>query len=80
MEPGGSRFRHEARLHQGVDGFAAGIARFVRGGLEAGEAVLVAAIEHHAGPLRAELRSDAAEVELLAVAEIGRSPARIIPA
>ena len=80
MEPGESGFRHEALFYTGVDGFVAGTARFVREGLEAGETVLVAVAEEHVGPLRAELRGDAAEVEFLAEARFGRNAARIIPA
>ncbi|HET9168800.1 MAG TPA: anti-sigma factor RsbA family regulatory protein [Actinospica sp.] len=80
MEPGGTRFRHEALFYEGEDGFVERTSGFVREGLEAGERVLVAVAEERAAPLRAELRSDAADVEFLAPAGLGRNPARIIPA
>jgi anti-sigma regulatory factor (Ser/Thr protein kinase) len=79
-EPAESPFRHEALFYQGVDGFVAGTAGFVREGLGVGEAVLVAVIAERARALREELSGDAAAVEFLDVAELGRNPARIIPA
>jgi len=73
-------FRHEALLYAGDEQFVTATARFVREGLGDGEAVLVAVIEPRASMLREELASDAAEVEFLDMAEVGRNPARIIPA
>lgn len=80
MEPAGRRFRHEALLYQGDEAFVAATSSFVREGLGAGEAVMVAVVEERAGALREELGADAAEVEFLPMAEVGRNPARIIPA
>ena len=73
-------FRHEALLYSGTEQFVTGTARFVREGLGGGEAVLVAVIEPRASLLRDELGSDAPEVEFLDMADVGRNPARIIPA
>jgi len=73
-------FRHEALLYAGSEQFVTGTARFVREGLNDGEAVLVAVIEPRASLLREELGSDAPAVEFLDMADIGRNPARIIPA
>jgi anti-sigma regulatory factor (Ser/Thr protein kinase) len=73
-------FRHEALLYAGDEQFVAGTSRFVRQGLNDDEAVLVAVIEPRATLLREELGSDAPEVEFLDIADVGRNPARIIPA
>jgi anti-sigma regulatory factor (Ser/Thr protein kinase) len=81
MGPAQTPFRHEALLYDGADGFVAPTAGFVREGLEAGEAVLVAVLEDRAEALREELgAADAAQVEFLDMAAVGRNPARIIPA
>jgi len=80
MGPTDRRFRHEALLYEDTDEFVAETSRFVREGLDAGEAVLVAVVEERAKPLREELGVDASRVEFLAMAEVGRNPARIIPA
>jgi anti-sigma regulatory factor (Ser/Thr protein kinase) len=79
MEPARQRFRHEAFLYEDADGFVAGTAGFVREGLDAGESVLVAVVEERADPLREELGADAALVEFLDMARVGRNPGRIIP-
>jgi anti-sigma regulatory factor (Ser/Thr protein kinase) len=73
-------FRHEALLYAGDEQFVTATAQFAREGLGGGEAVLVAVIEPRASMLRAELAIDAPELEFLDMAEVGRNPARIIPA
>jgi anti-sigma regulatory factor (Ser/Thr protein kinase) len=73
-------FRHEALLYAGAEQFVTATAHFIREGLGGDEAVLVAVIEPRAAILREELGSDAREVEFLDIAEVGRNPARIIPA
>ena len=73
-------FRHEALLYAGDEQFVTSTTRFVREGLNNGEAVLVAVIEPRASMLREELGSDAPAVEFLDMAVVGRNPARIIPA
>lgn len=73
-------FRHEAFLYDGREQFLSGTTAFVRGGLDAGEAVLVAVVEARARLLRDALGPDADRVEFLDMAEVGRNPARIIPA
>ncbi|WP_034261436.1 anti-sigma factor RsbA family regulatory protein [Actinospica robiniae] len=79
MEPAG-RFRHEALFYQEAPHYVADTARYVREGLAAGESVLVAVVEEHARSLREELGADAARVEFLDMAQVGRNPARLIPA
>ncbi|MEY9935470.1 anti-sigma regulatory factor (Ser/Thr protein kinase) [Catenulispora sp. GP43] len=73
-------FRHEAFLYSGDEHFLAGTTAFVRDGLDAGEAVLVAVIAARAALLRRALGRDADRVEFLDMALTGRNPARIIPA
>ena len=73
-------FRHEAFLYADHAQFLAGTTAFVRGGLQAGEAVLVAVVEPRASLLHQALGSDAERVEFLDMADVGRNPARIIPA
>ncbi|MEY9930521.1 anti-sigma regulatory factor (Ser/Thr protein kinase) [Catenulispora sp. GP43] len=73
-------FRHEAFLYSGDEHFVRGVGAFVRAGLEAGEAVLVAVAEARADLLRQELGRDAGRVEFLDIVNVGRNPARIIPA
>lgn len=76
-EPG---FRHEAMLYRGGREFLAGAAAFVREGLRAGEPVMAAVPEDKARLLREELGAAAGAVEFVDMAEVGRNPARIIPA
>jgi anti-sigma regulatory factor (Ser/Thr protein kinase) len=73
-------FRHEALLYAGAEQFVTVTADFIREGLGGDEAVLVAVIEERASILREELGRDARAVEFLDIAEVGRNPARIIPA
>ena len=74
------RFRHEAFVYKGTEDFVAGTAGFVREGLDAHEAVLVAVIKANTRALCSELGRDAREVEFLDMESLGRNPARIIPA
>ena len=73
-------FRHEALLYAGMQDFLAGTVPFVRGGVEAGEPVLVVESAAKIALLRAELGSDARSVVFADMAEVGANPARIIPA
>ncbi len=72
------RFRHEAWIYHGEREFIAGAAPFVRGGLDAGEAVMVATAPTNLEWLERELGADAARVELVDMAEAGRNPGRIL--
>ena len=74
-------FRHEAILYAGQQEFVDRIGAFVREGAEAGEPVLVVVGAHKIGWLRsalADLEPDAVSYEDMA--DVGRNPARIIPA
>ena len=71
-------FHHEALLYDGSAGFLSGTLPFIQDGLERGDAVLVAVADE-----RIELLRDAlgpSDVEFADVTELGRNPARIIPA
>ncbi len=73
-------YRHEAFLFRGLDGLLDGTVPFVRAALDADEPVMVALIDAHWQPLRAALGPDAARVHHVDMGELGRNPARIIPA
>jgi anti-sigma regulatory factor (Ser/Thr protein kinase) len=73
-------FRHEAFLYAGAAGFLRGTVPFIHAGLEAGEPVLVVVAAEKIDDLRHELGVDAAGVTFADMAEVGRNPARIIPA
>lgn len=76
----GGAFVHEALLYRDADEFAAGVAAFVRAGLDGGEPVLVAAPPGQIALLKDALGDAAAEVAFLDMTELGRNPSRIIPA
>jgi len=73
-------FRHEALLYAGEDEFVDGCASFVRCGLEQGEPTLVVVGRRKLDALREALGADAAGVSFADMADVGRNPARIIPA
>ena len=75
-----SAFRHEAFLYAGAEGFLRGTVPFIRAGVEAGEPVLVVVGAEKIRRLRDALGADASEVAFADMAEVGRNPARIIPA
>jgi anti-sigma regulatory factor (Ser/Thr protein kinase) len=73
-------FRHEALFYAGEDGFLAGTLPFLQQGAERGENALVAVSRARIDALRAELGEAADFVRFVDMAELGRNPARIIPA
>lgn len=75
MRPG--VFAHAALYYVDLDEFLAGTTSFVRGGLEAGEPVLVAVPEPRLSALRSEHRDE--PVRFVNMAEAGRNPNRILP-
>lgn len=78
--PHDRRFRHEALLYAGPEKFVAATASFVRDSLAAEEPIMVAVIEPRRNLLREELGADAEHVQFIDMEEVGRNPARIIPA
>lgn len=75
-----NEFRHEAFMYAGSADFLAGTVPFIRGGLTAGEPVLVVESAGKVAMLRAELGSEAELVHFADMAGVGANPARIIPA
>ncbi|PPK71008.1 sensor histidine kinase [Actinokineospora auranticolor] len=73
-------FAHEALVYRDPSSFVDGAAVFVRDGLLAGESVFAVLPPHPAKLLREALGARAEEVHFLDVVEIGRNPARLIPA
>lgn len=74
------RFRHEALFYADPDGFLAGTVPFIRGGLEAGEPVLVVESPEKIALLHEALGPDSDNVNFADMAAVGANPARIIPA
>ena len=74
------RFRHEALLYSGDEQFVEACVSFIRAGLEADEPTLVVALADKLEKLREALGPNAKRVHFGDMAEIGRNPARIIPA
>src|SRR5918997_795476 len=73
-------FRHEAMFYQGMREFLDGATAFLREGVAAGEPTLVVVSADKIHALRRELGDDATRVQFADMAEVGRNPARIIPA
>jgi len=73
-------YRHEAFFWHGRAEFVQGLIPFVREGIHAGEAVMVAVIPEHARWIRKNLGPSASQVSFVDMTELGRNPARIIPA
>jgi anti-sigma regulatory factor (Ser/Thr protein kinase) len=73
-------YRHEAYVYRGERGFLEATVPFVRAAIEADEPILVAVIEPRLRLVQAALGADAGRVTFVNMADIGRNPARIIPA
>jgi anti-sigma regulatory factor (Ser/Thr protein kinase) len=71
---------HQALFYAGEREYLDGILRFITPGLKAGEPVAAAIPPERGALLRRELAGYADEVEILDMYELGRNPARIIPA
>lgn len=77
---GHTDFHHEAFFYGDPDEFLAGALPFLREGLDAGEPALVAVGRRRAEDLKGALNGDAEEIRFVDMEELGRNPARIIPA
>jgi anti-sigma regulatory factor (Ser/Thr protein kinase) len=73
-------YRHEAFLYRGDAEFVSGCLPFLRAGLDAGEPVMVAVVPSRIALLRDALGAAAAGIRFVDMAELGRNPARILPA
>lgn len=75
-----AQFRHEALLYDGMDEFVDETSRFIRDAVEADEPILVVVSAEKIGHLQDELGPHGSHVDFKDMAEVGRNPARIIPA
>jgi hypothetical protein len=73
-------YRHEALLYRGMQGFLDAVVPFIREGVQFGQPVMVAVSAPKILALQAELGADADAVCFVDMAEMGKNPARIIPA
>jgi anti-sigma regulatory factor (Ser/Thr protein kinase) len=73
-------FRHEALWYEGEQGFVHGCTAFIRDGLVGGEPILVVVPAHKIKLLQGALGADADGVTFADMADVGKNPARIIPA
>ena len=73
-------FRHEALLYAGDDEFVERAAAFIRDGVAEGEPTLVVVDARKIARLREALGADADAVQFADMHELGKNPARIIPA
>jgi anti-sigma regulatory factor (Ser/Thr protein kinase) len=71
--------RHSAFFYRGLAEYAAALRDFVRASVAGGEPVLVA-VPQRRSPLLADLDGSSGLVEFADMTELGRNPARIIPA
>jgi anti-sigma regulatory factor (Ser/Thr protein kinase) len=72
--------RHEALFYSGAAEYVAGTVPFMLDGLATGEDVLVVVSQERAEQMRTALGAQAASVQFADMADVGRNPARIIPA
>jgi anti-sigma regulatory factor (Ser/Thr protein kinase) len=73
-------FCHEALFYGDGDELLAGTVPFLREGVEAGEAILVAMPEANLDLLRGSLNGEVEQIQFVNMEELGRNPARIIAA
>jgi anti-sigma regulatory factor (Ser/Thr protein kinase) len=75
-----STHAHHALFYRDDDDYVQAVGDFIAPGLEAGEPVAVAVPPSRCGLLRERLGNDTEHVQMLDMLELGRNPARIIPA
>jgi anti-sigma regulatory factor (Ser/Thr protein kinase) len=75
----GPDFQHEALIYEDQAQFLATAVPFLSAALAAGEPAMVAVRQANAESLRVELGADAEGVGFVAIEEVGRNPARIVP-
>ena len=73
-------YRHEAFLWHDRADYIDGLVPFISEGLAAGEPVMVSTMAEHTDWLRDALGPEAGNVSFIDLAELGRNPAKIIPA
>jgi anti-sigma regulatory factor (Ser/Thr protein kinase) len=75
-----SQLHHEAFFFGDEEEYLAGVVPFLCAGLEAGEEVMVAVTAEKIELIEGALGADAAQIRFADMEELGRNPARIIPA
>jgi anti-sigma regulatory factor (Ser/Thr protein kinase) len=75
----GPDFQHEALIYEDAAQFLGVAVPFLSAAVAAGEPALVAVRRANAELLEAELGSDAEKVGFVAIEDVGRNPARIVP-
>jgi anti-sigma regulatory factor (Ser/Thr protein kinase) len=75
-----SGLRHAALFYTDIDEYLSALSDFVRAGVAAGEGVMVAISQSRSAQLRPFLSSFNGQVTFADMAELGRNPARIMPA
>jgi anti-sigma regulatory factor (Ser/Thr protein kinase) len=73
-------FRHEALFYAGTDGFVSRVSTFIRDSVAHREPILVVVSDEKIELLREELGGDPEGVRFADMLQVGRNPARIIPA
>ena len=73
-------FRHLALFYRGSGEYLPALCGFIQSSRARGGPVLVAVPQRKAQLVRRELGDDSAQVTLIDMTELGRNPARIIPA
>jgi anti-sigma regulatory factor (Ser/Thr protein kinase) len=71
---------HQALFYTGEREYLDGVTAFVKPALKAGDPVAATTLPDTGELLRRELNGDGTEIEILDAVELGRNPARIIPA
>ena len=77
---GEASFRHDALFYEGNEGFVSRASAFIRDSVSVGEPILVVVSEEKIELLRRELGGDPDGVRFADMLQVGRNPARIIPA
>ena len=72
-------FQHQALIYEGADEYLAGTVPFLWAALEAEQPVLVAVAWERAELLMRELGGDARWVQFVAIEEVARNPAALVP-
>lgn len=73
------RFRHRALIYEGINEYLTGTAPFVEDAVRAGEPILVAVGPAQMEWLQRRLNGDGHYVQFVAMEDVGRNPASIIP-
>jgi MEDS: MEthanogen/methylotroph, DcmR Sensory domain len=76
----GNQFRHLALFYHGRGEYLAALADFIQASQARGDAVFIAVPKRNAQLVHQEFGVNSPDVDLVDMAELGRNPARIIPA